>query len=263
MRSVLIMLVLASTFWINGYLSELLFYWHGSTEYQEVTTKSILEQGFTVHTDHLQWVEPGTNEEQGVLEDEIWSPLKYRCGLCNCPRSYKISNRGRLRSPTGDVTAGFYALDTMWGGVKGSGLVDLLAASGFKPDTPNVRPYIRLAMNCIVTGHTPKDLSKDAGVEMSTAWSYFSQSAPFLKPWDLQRVGPNLISRDVWSILHTLQSENNSSLGGTLKELLPIVESRLPSDSEFIKNPYKLSELRFGRLCIESTCSSLNVCGRS
>ena len=151
----------------------------------------------------------------------------------------------------------------MWGGVKGSGLVDLLAASGFKPDTPNARPYIRLAMNCIVTGHTTKDLSKDAGVEMSTAWSYFSQSAPFLKPWDLQRVGPNLISRDVWSILHTLQSENNSSLGGTLKELLPIVESRLPSDSEFIKNPYKLSELRFGRLCIESTCSSLNVCGRS
>ena len=226
-------------------------------------TKTTIEPGFTVHTDHVQWVEPGTNKEVGFMEDEVWSPLKYRCGIRNCPQSYKISNRGRLKSPTGQVTAGFYFGDSMWAAVKGAGLVDLLVASGTKPNVHHIRPYMRLAMDCIMTGHTPTDLSKDAGVEISTAWSYFTQSAPFLKPWDLQRVGPNLISRDVWSILHLMQSENDSRLGGSLKDLLPVIEQRISPDSEFIKNQYKLSELRFARLCVEATCSSLHTCGRS
>ena len=43
---------------------------------------------------------------------------------------------------------------------------------------------------------------------------------------------------------------------------VPDVESRLPGDSEFIRSPYRLSELRFARLCVESTCSSLHTCGR-
>lgn len=226
-------------------------------------TKSILEQGFTIHTDHLRWTEPGSNKEQGVIEDEIWSPLKYRCGIRNCPQSYKISNRGRIKSPTGQITSGFYALDTMWAAVKGAGLVDLLLACGNKPNAPQLRPYQSLTVNCIMTGNTPKDLSSDCAIALSTAWSYFTQCAVFIQASDLQRIGPNLISRDVWSILHILQSENEPLLGGTLKELLPIVESRLSSDSEFIASPFKLSELRFARLCIESTCSSLKVCGRS
>ena len=226
-------------------------------------TKTKLEPGVTIHTDHVQWAEPGTNQEEGFMEDGVWSPLKYRCGIRQCPQSYQISNRGRLKSPTGQVTAGFYALDTMWSGVKGAGLVDLLVASGTKPNVYNIRPYMRLAMDCIMTGHTPKDLSKDAGVEISTAWSYFTQSAPFLKPWDLQRVGPNLIATDVWGILHVMQSENDPRLGGPLKELITVIEDRLSPDSKFINNPYKLSELRFARLCVEATCSSLHTCGRS
>eukprot|EP00966_Prymnesium_polylepis_P036355 843650-Prymnesium_polylepis.1 len=117
-------------------------------------------------------------------------------------------------------------------------------------------------MNCIMTGNKPSDLAKDAGVTIATAWSYFTQSAPYLEAWDLQRMAPNLIARDVWSVLHQIQAESNPALGGPLNELLPLVEKRLPSNSEFIASPYKLSELRFARLCVESTCASLHTCGR-
>ena len=113
-----------------------------------------------------------------------------------------------------------------------------------------------------MTSHTPTDLSREAGVTLSTAWSYFTQAAPFLASSDLQRVGPNLVSRDVWHVLHELQSEKDARLGGSLKELLPVVEERLAKESDFHQNTYQLSELRFARLCIVGTCSSLGVCGR-
>ena len=61
-----------------------------------------------------------------------------------------------------------------------------------------------------------------------------------------------------WHRLH----ECHARLGGSLKELLPVVEERLANESDFHRNTYQLSELRFARLCIVGTCSSLGVCGR-
>ena len=224
-------------------------------------TRTVLEPGFPIHADHLSWTEPGTNDE-GDYSEEVFAPLKWRCGIRNCPESYQISRRGVLRSPTGAMTRGFYFADSMWAAVKNCGLVNLLQAAGIQPSVPRIRPYLRLAVDAIMTSHTPTDLSREAGVTLSTAWSYFTQAAPFLASSDLQRVGPNLVSRDVWHVLHELQSEKDARLGGSLKELLPVVEERLAKESDFHQNTYQLSELRFARLCIVGTCSSLGVCGR-
>ena len=64
------------------------------------------------------------------------------------------------------MTAGFYALNTMWAAVKGAGLIDLLLASGNKPKAPQLRPYQSLTVNCIMTGNTPKDLSRDCAIAL-------------------------------------------------------------------------------------------------
>lgn len=226
------------------------------------TRTKLVDPNLPPHADNIQWVEMGTSEEAQEMKDEVWKPLRWRIGIINCPTSYQISSRGRLKSPQGDVTSGFYFNDSMYACCRGCGLVDLLAAAQIKPNTPHLRPYIKMAVDAILTGHTPKDLSRDAGVELSTAHSYFTQAAPFLSAPDLQRLGPNLVSRDLWAVLHQLQADKDIRLGGSLKELLPVIEEMLPADSEFKKNEYKLSELRFARLCIESTCSSLNICGR-
>ena len=147
--------------------------------------------------------------------------------------------------------------------MKDCGLVDLLEAANKNPKgASSLRPSIKLAVNCIVTGHTFKDLSRHAGVAHGTAWSYLTKAAPFVYPADFQRVGPNLVPRDVWKALHSLQSKGDERIGGPLKDLLPVVvERRLPPNSEFHSDPFKLSVLRFARLCIHSTCSSLHTCG--
>lgn len=216
------------------------------------------------HAETLKWVEMGSSDDERWDDDkdEVWRPLKWRIGIRHCPTSYQISSRARLKSPTGAVTSGFFAYDTMWASVRGAGLVDLLAAAKKKPNSPTLRPYQRLAVDAIVTGHPPSALSKDAGVKMSTAWSYFTQAAPYVPPSDLQRVGPNLVARDLWAVLFALQSEDDPVLGRSLLSLLPVVESRLPLNSEFRSNEFKMSELRLGRLCVLSTCSSLNNCAK-
>ena len=101
--------------------------------------------------------------------------------------------------------------------MKYCGLVDLLEAANKNPKgASSLRPSIKLAVNCIVTGHTFKDLSRHAGVAHGTAWSYLTKAAPFVDPADFQRVGPNLVPRDVWKALHSLQSKGDERIGGPL-----------------------------------------------
>lgn len=219
-----------------------------------------LESGLPPDAENLRWVEMGSNKEGGKYEDETWSDLKWMCGIKNCPSSYQISNRARLKAPTGEVTAGFYYADSMWAAVHECGLVDLLAAAGRKPKEKRLGLPERLGMDCIMTGHNFKDLSRDFGKAESTAWSYITRGAAVLDPADLQRMGPNLVSSDVWKALHDLQKRGDTRLGGSLKELLPVVEEMLEPRSDFILNKHKMSELRLARLCITSTCSSLDNC---
>lgn len=65
-----------------------------------------LDSALPPHVDNIRWVEMGTPEEGG-FEDEVWKPLKWRIGIRNCPTSYKISTRDRIKAPTGEITSGY------------------------------------------------------------------------------------------------------------------------------------------------------------
>jgi hypothetical protein len=84
-----------------------------------------------IHAKHLSWdISEQHPMESPTREGETWHQLKgahsWSCGVVHCgDAGYEISNRGRLKSPSGDVTSGFYFDGRRWAAVKGCGLVDL------------------------------------------------------------------------------------------------------------------------------------------
>ena len=221
--------------------------------------KTILKDGKSPIARHIQWEKSSTNQTQKDMKDEVWSALNHRVGIFNCPTNFQISSRGRLMSPSGVKTAGFYFNDSFVASC-GDVMVDLLVASKLKPPYIHVSPHLSRAADCLLAGGSPHTLSKDVGLSLQTAHTYFTQVAGMMHASDLHRVVPNLIPRDVWSALHKLHRQRDDRLGGSLSELLPAVETLMRKKSSFHKNEYKWAILRLGRMCVVSYCSSLKLC---
>jgi len=144
---------------------------------------------------NLQWTsEEADREDQAPLPGETWSPLKYKCGIVSCDRSYEISSMGRLRSPhTGIVTSGFYFAKSRWAGVKDCGLVDLLVASGIHQPAEPHPPCIKDALTCMMSGDHPEDMLHVTNATEKSLWSYFARAIEFAEPSELKMVWPLLV----------------------------------------------------------------------
>ena len=209
---------------------------------------------------NINWVEPGDNTESSKRrKDETWSPLSFRVGLYNCPETFQISSRGRLRSPAGKITSGYFYDDSMVASV-GEVLVDLLVASKLKPPNYDLPLHLSKAADCMLSGGSPRVFAKQTGLKLTTSWVYFTQVAYKMRTPDLHRVAPLLVPRDVWSALTTLQQQADPVLGGTLTDLLPAVEGQLNPRSRFLTNEHKFNILRLARLCVVSMCTDTKSC---
>ena len=230
----------------------------------ESATRAVYTRGnVPAHADYLEWREEGSNEEDGEYADETWKRLDWRIGIVHCSRDYYISNKGRLRNPDGQVTRGHFWRDDMYAAVTGAGLVPLTLAAGLRPKAKQIPKHLQFAKDAFLTGKTPEDLSRAAGIKLSTAWNYFGKAGEqFVEPPDVQRLAPNLISRDVWSALHSLQKNADRALGADLKTLYRKVIGSLPETSPYLllSLDEQMWQLRWGRQTIAATCSSLGVC---
>jgi hypothetical protein len=122
-----------------------------------------------IHAKHLSWdVSEQHSSESPIREGETWHQLKgahsWRCGVVHCGEAgYEISNRGRLKSPSGDVTSGFYFDGRRWAAVKGSGLVDLTTCARLRKNVVYLPPAIKHSTDALGSGH---NLAKASGVQL-------------------------------------------------------------------------------------------------
>jgi hypothetical protein len=142
--------------------------------------------------------------------------LKWSIGLVPCDVKYSISSHGRLHSPyTGKITRGFAARGTRWAAVKGSGLVDLLAASGLTRAEVEVPVRTEKAYLSIVQGFTPSEHAERNFLTENTAWTYMNVAAPLVP--NLHVYARRLVSQDLWELLSSMRGD--ALLGGALKAL--------------------------------------------
>ena len=181
-----------------------------------------------------------------TIEAETFKPLKWRCGLCPCPKGYKISTRGRLMNPGGRVTAGFFYQGDRYAAVRGSGLVNLTVAAGLRENTVHMSDSLWFACEALMTGKTPAQHARAAAIMEQTSWSYFCRMAPFVGGAGLRKHVPPLVSTRLWKVLQSMRSD--PALGGPLHELLPVVQARLRSASDF--RAFPMEQLRLARLSV-------------
>ena len=218
-----------------------------------------IEEGMDIHLNHISWEDGESNAERGAIPGETWKPLKWKCGVVPAPPGYAISNTGRLRSPSDDVTHGF-AFDGTFGwtrmaAIKNCGLVDLhLAAGLIEPivDDMKLKPCIRDTLDAILSHErlTPADLSRYQGIKLDTAWSYFRQACVYVPKRTLKELGHTLVSRDLWRFLNRMLDREEPELTDKLTMLMARVQDELEDDGPFARRDWGMGELAFGRMCV-------------
>ena len=205
---------------------------------------------------HLRWDggEEDDEEDQTPLEGETWSALQYKCGVipCNGDGGYAISNQGRLRNPEGLVTKGILFAGSRWGAVDGL-LVDLLVAAGLQEEREASPPCIKMAYDCLMSGHDPESMLPVTNAKLSSLWSYYCRAVEFAKPSDLKMVWTELVPPELVDALKNLKRQGNPVWGASLTDLMPVVQSRIPQESTFHDSQYQMEMLRFARMCLAAT----------
>lgn len=207
-----------------------------------------------IHAKHLSWDVPGRHAKEGAAIDgaETWHPMEgaysWRCGVVSCrDAGYAISNHGRLKSPSGEITSGFYFDGRRWAAVKECGLVDLTTCARLRKNVIYLPPSIKHAANALGSGHTPSDLAHASGVQLGTAWSYFTRAAQHMDARTLSRVVPPLVGPRIWAVLSNMRQARDARLGGTLVDLMEACAEALPGG---VARDHPMSKLRLARLAV-------------
>ena len=191
----------------------------------------------------LSWDRDEAPDNEPPPENESWRPLRWHVGAVQCDSKYNISSTGRLRSPSGHITRGFWYDGRRWAAVRNAGLVDLWTAAGIH-QTERIQPAIRNATAALMAGNTPKELTQATGIAHTTAWSYLCRAAERVPGTDLRRLAPALVGRSLWNTLVSIRTD--PAVGDTLKTLMGALHARRAApEGEFI-----WERLRFARLCL-------------
>ena len=137
-------------------------------------------------------------------------------------------------------------------------VLDLLVAARIKNNVKFLAPAVKLAVDCLGTGHSPQDLSRHQGVTLSTAWAKFSVAQQFVDLHVLIKYVPQLVSRDLWAVLRNMQHSGDARLGGKLLDLHPIIEGSLSEDGEYLHGDFhkQMRELRLARSVVVRSCGA-------
>ena len=218
-------------------------------------------EGNDLHARWIHWSEEEEDIEEDVrvqLQGETWKKLRWACGIVPCPEGYSISSQGRLKNPSGEITAGswFQALETRMASIRGCGMVDLLVAARIKPNAVYLAPRLKQAIDCMLSGYGPNDMADETGLLLDTAWGYCTKAAVYLRPSDLKRHVPRIVCGELWRVLTEMRNTADPLFSGTLTHLLPAVEEILPRRCSFRESEHKMSELRLARMTLAAQRSS-------
>ena len=210
----------------------------------------VVEPGKPPVLRYIKWAEPEDAEPH--VDDEDWKPLVWRCGVVKVEDGFYISSAWRIRSPSGEVTAGFWHNGYRYAGTE-AGLVNLTeAATVWQKHPTYMQPTIRLGMNALLSGNGPKEVAHALGVKESTAWNYVRRGAQELKPNELLHVVPKLVSEDLWSVLVGMARARDERLWGKYKDLMPVLERRLSPNGTFRRCTSPYDELGLAILAIKA-----------
>ena len=215
----------------------------------------LIEDSGGVHLENIQFAEAESNVETGSIADERFKPLKnWKCGVVPCPKGYMISSHGRLKSPNGEITSGFWIHDGACGptrvaAAKGCGLIDLFVAAKLIPSAVHVTPCIKTAADFMMNGKSPKEHSRTECVKLDTSYCYFRQALAALKlpRAAVRELGETLISPDLWRLLVKMCNEDDDRLAGKLTMLMQVLEDELPESSRFWRVECQMGMLGLAR----------------
>ena len=215
----------------------------------------LIEDSGGVHLENIQFAEAESNVETGSIADERFKPLKnWKCGVVPCPKGYMISSHGRLKSPNGEITSGFWIHDGACGptrvaAAKGCGLIDLFVAAKLIPSAVHVTPCIKTAADFMMNGKLPKEHSRTECVKLDTSYCYFRQALAALKlpRAAVRELGETLISPDLWRLLVKMCNEDDDRLAGKLTMLMQVLEDELPESSRFWRVECQMGMLGLAR----------------
>ena len=192
---------------------------------------------------NVRWVE----EEGDDMIDhsrETWRPLRCKLGLIPVDDAYLISSHGRLQSPKGDITRGFWWDDARWAYAKPSGLINLTQEAS-RQRGATIFPSIFTAIDCLMDGHTPDELAYSQGIQETTAWSYMCRGIPHIRDVaGLRRVGKELVPKELWRLLKHMKRDSDPLLGERLRDLMVKCEAEIDG---FEEEEFKYEYLRFAR----------------
>ena len=213
--------------------------------------RASVEEGKPMQARFIRWaVEEDGDDAQRTMPGEVWKPLKWKVGLISCDgRGYKLSSLGRLKSPQGAITKGHFYDERRWAAVTGVGLVDLTTVAKLCPNVVVLPPAIKSAADAMYQGGVPPGhFANDAGIEVGTAWSYYTRAAQVLPVDRLRQVAKQFVARDLWRVLRQMEQEEDPVLGGSLTELMPEVLGRV--SQQFVSSEFQWEQLRLARSAI-------------
>lgn len=186
--------------------------------------------------------------------DEAWEPFEATGKIIRGTTGYKISSRGRLKSPQGSVTRGHW-LDatTRVAAVRNVGIVNLQTLQSLQDRAfSKVLPlHIESAALALLEGLTPSDFAKSKNISQSTAWSYMSVAVSYLEPPELAlECVEVIVGAELLAFLKSLSDEKNEILGHSLTRLAELA-------GNFVKCSFSMAELRLARAAVilQKSCS--------
>lgn len=210
------------------------------------------ELGKPLHKRYLSWKDGGeaATEEPRHVSGETWGRLSWRCGCVPCPDSYEISSIGRIRSPSGEISSGFWFDERRWAYVPEGGLVDLNAAANLSR-VVDVPPRVRTTLDALLCGETPLELSRALAIKEDTAWAYAWDSCRHLSPRQIWSIAKRIVSPDLLYFMAEMQMSNHP-FPAKLLDLMSRVENALPDDSNFLQQRCKFGMLRFAKMALQA-----------
>lgn len=217
----------------------------------------LVQEGTLCELQHIRWAQGESNEEDAdVLPGENWKALRHWkvAGVAPIPDGYEISTHGRLKSPDGGITRGFWFKGacgpTRLAAVRGVGLVDLWLAAKLIPAAVDLKPCVASAFDGMMSGKTPSQLATDLCIKLDTAWSYYRQAAVYAPKSKLCELGEHLVSRDLWRLVLAMREDDDEQLGDTLTLLMERVKEELSDNGAFARRNWPMGELAFARQCV-------------
>ena len=208
---------------------------------------------------NVHWEEEESNSEEEHIEGETWRSIRYNIGVVAVDPRYFISNYGRLRSPVGDLTSGFWHSNFGTpGGTRyaatNAGLLNLHIVAKLIPGhvyLPRCKVNACIAM--IDGAQTPAQYAARHGIATTTAWCYLNQVAIHAPPRKVKAAAQRLVAFDCWTVLKQMYLNEDPTFDSQLSSLHEELVESLSRSGDFrgLDKDAQFHHIRLAKISIQ------------